>query len=108
GRLVYTPGVVQPKYLINADNFKPGYITSDDRWDNRWRLPGPNTALGWDPSRPGFGNGAKSLGEELAHSKAFAECQVEKAFRAICFRPPSQGDESRFQSITSGFAGTGN
>ena len=35
GRLVYTPGVVQPKYLINSDNFKPGFVTPDDRWDNR-------------------------------------------------------------------------
>lgn len=46
-RLVYTPGTVQPKYFINADNFKPGYVTPDDRWDNRWRLPGHNTSVGW-------------------------------------------------------------
>ena len=29
GRLVYTPGVVQPKYLINSDNFKPGFVTPE-------------------------------------------------------------------------------
>ncbi len=29
GRLVYTPGQVQPKYLINSDNFKPGYVTTE-------------------------------------------------------------------------------
>ena len=28
GRLVYTQGQVQPKYLINSDNFKPGYVTT--------------------------------------------------------------------------------
>ncbi|HVF16362.1 MAG TPA: hypothetical protein VNA21_05605, partial [Steroidobacteraceae bacterium] len=42
GRLVYTPGVVQPKYFINADNFKPGFVTPNDSWENRWRLPGHN------------------------------------------------------------------
>ena len=52
GRLVYTQGQVQPKYLINSDNFKPGYITSDDHWENRWRLPGKNTLLGWAAGRP--------------------------------------------------------
>jgi hypothetical protein len=108
GRLVYTQGVVQPKYLINSDNFKPGFVTPDDRWDNRWRLPGQNEAIGWDPARQGFGNGAKTMGDELAHSTAFAECQVEKVFRSICFRSPSQGDDSQFQSTTAGFQSTGN
>ncbi|HMN45049.1 MAG TPA: hypothetical protein PKE27_10770 [Povalibacter sp.] len=93
GRLVYTPNVVQPKYLINSDNFKPGYVTTNDSWENRWRLPGPNTLLGWSPSLPGSGAGAKSLGEELAHSEAFAQCQVEKVFRTICFRSPSNADD---------------
>jgi hypothetical protein len=108
GRLIYTPGTVRPKYFINADNFRPGYVTPDDSWENRWRLPGPNNALGWDPDLPGSGNGAKSLGRELAYSDAFAECQVEKVFRAICFRSPSEGDERRFQDLTAGFKATGN
>jgi hypothetical protein len=108
GRLVYTPGVVQPRYLINADNFKPGFVTPNDAWENRWRLPGQNRLLGWDPNRPGFGNGAKSMGDELAHSDAFAECQVEKVFRHICFRSPSQGDEIQFTNSTNGFKSTGN
>jgi len=98
GRLVYTEGQVQPKYLINSDNFKPGFITTDDAWENRYRLPGPNRLLGWDPSLPGRGNGAKSLGEELARSEAFAQCQVEKVFRAICFRSPSDEDDRRHMS----------
>src|SRR5690606_13703569 len=25
---------VQGKYLINSDNFKYGYVTTDDHWDN--------------------------------------------------------------------------
>jgi hypothetical protein len=109
GRLVYTPGVVQPKYLINSDNFKPGFVTPNDSWENRWRLPGQNKeAVRWDAGRPGRGTGAKSLGDELAHSEAFAECQVEKVFKTICFRAPSTGDEAEFGQITDTFKSDGN
>jgi hypothetical protein len=93
GRLVYTPGQVQPKYLINSDNFKPGFVTTDDRWDNRWRLPGQGALLGWDPDLPSGGYGAKSLGKELAYSEAFAQCQVEKVFRHVCLRSPKDHDD---------------
>lgn len=104
GRLVYTPGVVQPKYLINSDNFKPGFVTPNDSWENRWRLPGQNKeAVGWSAQLEGRGNGAKSLGNELAHSDAFAQCQVEKVFKTICLRSPSTGDETAFVTITQGF-----
>jgi hypothetical protein len=108
GRLVYTPGVVQPKYLINADNFKAGYVTTNDEWENRWRLPGPNNLLGWSASLPGRGAGAKSLGQELAHSDAFAQCQVEKVFRAVCFRSPSDAlDHDRVSTISASFQNEG-
>lgn len=90
GRLVYSQGQVHPKYLINPDNFKTGYVTPDDHWDNYWRA-GQNTLLGWASGLPGSGQGAKSLGVELASSDAFAECQVEKVFRNVCFRSPSDG-----------------
>jgi len=89
GRMVYTPGQVQPKYLINADNFKYGYVTPDDAWDNYWRS-GPNAILGWDGNLPGSGNGAKSLGQELANSDAFARCQVIKVFKNVCLSDPTQ------------------
>jgi len=89
GRLVYTPGQVQPKYLINEDNFKPGYVTPDDSWDNYWRR-GPNAILGWRPGLPGSGNGARSMGEELANSEAFARCQSIKVYRSVCLGDPTQ------------------
>jgi hypothetical protein len=92
GRVVYTPGQVQPKYLINSDNFKPGYVTPDDSWENRWRT-GPNSSLGWGAG-PGSGQGAKSLGQELANSDAFAECQVDKVFRQVCFRQPTSSERT--------------
>ncbi len=103
GRLVYTPGAVQPKYLINADNFKYGYITPDDRWDNYWRS-GPNALLGWDSALTGSGQGAKSMGMELENSAAFASCQVKKVFKAVCFREPgNSADRSKIAAITASF-----
>ncbi len=97
GRLLYTPGSVQPKYLINADTFKYGYVTPDDHWDNYWRS-GRNALLGWDwdasqVSMNGSGNGAASLGQELANSEAFARCQVSKVFKTVCLREPGNGDD---------------
>src|SRR5688572_9265489 len=107
GRLVYTPGQVQPKYLINSDNFKPGYVTPDDSWDNRMRDPGKNTYLIWNgPARNG--NGAKSLGVELASSDAFGQCQVEKVFRAVCFRSPNtQADRDQVDASFDSFRNGG-
>lgn len=87
-RVVYREGVVDPKYGINSTNFERGFITPDDSWSNYWR-EGQNAILGWDASLPGSGNGAKSLGEEMANSDAFAQCQVTKVFRNVCFRAPA-------------------
>jgi hypothetical protein len=92
GRMQYTDGQVQPKYLINQDNFKPGYVTKNDGWDNYWRS-GANTVLGWDGSLPGRGAGAKSMGTELAHSEQFARCAVEKVFKTVCLHPPANAQD---------------
>jgi len=102
-QLVYTAGQVQPKYFINATNFPFGFVTPDNSWSNRWRA-GTNIALGWDQSLPGSGVGAKSLGQELAGSDAFAQCQVTKVFQAVCFRAPtSAADMATVGSIKSTF-----
>jgi hypothetical protein len=106
-RLVYTAGQVQPKYFNNSDNFKPGYVTPDDHWDNYWRK-GPNQVVGWDIALPGSGNGAKTMGQELARSDAFAACQVEKVFKTVCFRAPADAtDRARVQVIMSDFKAGG-
>lgn len=103
GRLVYTPGTVQRKYLINPDNFKYGYVTPDDQWENRWRL-GQNALLGWDPNLPGFGAGAKSLGRELESSAAFTQCQVTKVFENVCLRPPvDAADRAQIAAMVASF-----
>jgi len=107
GRLVYTPGQVRPKYFNNDETFRPGFATPDDRWDNYWRS-GRNALLGWDGALPGHGSGAKSMGRELADSERFARCQVEKVFRNVCFRPPSDAaDRARVQAMTASFRNDG-
>ncbi|MEY2920978.1 MAG: hypothetical protein RL261_2283 [Pseudomonadota bacterium] len=107
GRLLYTQGVVRPKYFHNKDTFPAGYSTPDDAWDNYWRK-GRNSLLGWDGSLPGKGSGAKSLGRELAHSDAFASCQVQKVFKNVCFRVPSDSqDRARVQAMTASFKANG-
>jgi hypothetical protein len=106
-QLQYTEGAVQPKYLINSDNFKSGYVTTDNHWDNRYRQ-GANQVLGFDAALPGTGTGAKSMGQELAHSDGFAQCQVEKVFRAVCLRDPGNAaDIARVQTIKNKFKTTG-
>jgi hypothetical protein len=87
GRTVHTPGQVQGKYAINTGVFPGGHITIDNSWINLWRS-GQDAALGWNAGEPGNGLGAKGLGAEVAHSRAFAECQVQKVFEHVCFRPP--------------------
>jgi hypothetical protein len=103
GQLSYTANMVQPKYLINSANFPYGFVTPDNSWANRWRA-GSNTVLGWDPTLPGSGVGAKSLGQELAASDAFAQCQVTKVFQTVCFRAPtSAADQATVATIKAGF-----
>lgn len=94
---------VKAKYLQNSDTFKNGYVTTSDRWDNYWRT-GPNAALGWDTMLSGSGNGAKSMGQELARSDAFARCQVTKVFKSMCFRPPGNStDRAQIDSMVTSF-----
>ena len=101
GRIVYSSGQVQPKYHINSTNFPFGYVTGNDGWDNYWR-EGPNVVLGWDDMLPGSGNGAASLGAELAASEAFASCQAGRAFEAMCLRVPGDADDrAQVEAIAS-------
>ncbi|MEH6909753.1 MAG: hypothetical protein V7459_04135 [Oceanicoccus sp.] len=120
GRMVYTSGSVQEKYLNNEGNFREGYVTENDHWINYWRT-GPNAQkIGWFDSiasssidaavNPAYseGDGAASLGRELANSDAFAYCQVKKAFKTVCLRDPQQSDDqSSFETIVSDFKSGG-
>jgi hypothetical protein len=103
GQIVYTAGQVQPKYFINNTNFPFGYVTPDDHWDNRFRT-GVNSLLGWDPTQTGSGQGAKSLGQELGGSQAFANCQVTRVFKYVCFRAPSNAaDRTQVATMIASF-----
>ena len=104
-QLMYTPGTVQPKYFINASNNPSGYVTVDDSWESRMRLGGADKNIFlFDPNKPGKGNGAASFGQEIAGSDAFASCQVQKAFKAVCLRAPaSDKDGTEIAALTSSF-----
>ena len=108
--MVYTPGTVASKYFNNEDTFKYGFVTPNDQWDNYWR-EGPNRWIEWDfgPASPGgSGSGAASMGRELANSKAFASCQVNKAFQAVCLREPADAaDLGQLESMTLSFRASG-
>lgn len=108
GALVYSNGAVVSKYFNNDTTFPFGFVTTNDDWSNYWRA-GPNSLLGWDPSLPGTGSGAKSMGEELAHSTAFAQCQVKKVFRNVCLRDPADtSDYNQIDAMSASFEGSGN
>jgi hypothetical protein len=107
GQVVYTAGQVQPKYSINNTNFPQGFVTMDDAWTNHWRT-GPNYILGWSATLPGSGNGAKSLGQEMESTTAFANCQVTRVFKTVCLRAPNtDADVSKINSMISSFQANG-
>lgn len=94
---------VVAKYHNNATSFPYGFVTKNDNWDNYWRM-GPNQKLGWDQNLPGSGSGIKSLGEELANSHAFAQCQVEKVFKSVCLRDAESSDDlTKITTTTASF-----
>ena len=103
GRIVYNAAEVHPKYFNNNSNFEFGFVTPNDAWTNYWRQ-GQNAILGWDPALPGSGTGAKSMGQELANSDAFAQCQVKKVFRNVCLREPvDAADRAQIDSMVTSF-----
>lgn len=106
-RISYTPGQVHPKYSINDTTFPNGFVTTDDSWRNYWR-EGLNAGLGWSPALPGEGNGAASMGRELANSTEFASCQVRKVFRNVCLRDPvDAADRSQVDMMVNAFTAGG-
>ena len=121
GQMVYTPGVVQDKYFLNDTTFQSGYVTPNDHWTNYWRLGDNSGRVGWQlPAgnsgsvdlavNPEYaeGDGAASLGAELANTDAFAHCQVRKVFKAVCLRDPQDAtDRAAVDQIVNTFR-TGN
>jgi len=119
GQLVYSPGQVQPKYLINSATFASGYVTPNDHWSNYWRLGDNSARIGWRNAAANSGSvdlvindayaegdGAASMGWELANSEAFSWCQVKKVFRNVCLREPMPTAVEA--NAVQGFVGTFN
>ncbi|MCZ6829920.1 MAG: hypothetical protein O7F73_10105 [Gammaproteobacteria bacterium] len=119
GQMVYSPNLVQDKYLINSATFAPGYVTPNDHWSNYWRLGENSARIGWRNApdttsaidlvaNAAFseGDGAASLGWELANSEAFSWCQVKKVFRNVCLREP-EPDAGETNAV-AGFVATFN
>ncbi len=105
-QLNYSAGQVQPKYLNDAGTFRWGFVTTDDTWINYWR-EGPNGFVGWNGPGSGAGSGAKSLGMELAQTRRFATCQVQKTFEKVCYRKPNgPADELAVENIADVFEAT--
>jgi hypothetical protein len=45
---------------------------------------------------------------EIAHSNAFATCQVEKVFKKVCLRTPANAaDRNQISTMTGNFAASG-
>jgi hypothetical protein len=108
GRMVYDSSAVHSKYFNNDTTFPDGFVTPNDAWHNHWRQ-GQNALIGWSSSLPGQGSGAKSLGEELAGTQAFAQCQVKKVFKAVCLRDAAdQNDLNQIGAMTNTFQGNYN
>ena len=100
-QIVYTADNVQPKYFRDGGTFRFGYETLGDSWVNYWRS-GPNAFVGWNG--PGSGMGAKSLGQEIATNRQFAECQVQRVFEKVCHRVPNgAADLLAVQDIANSF-----
>jgi hypothetical protein len=98
---------VHAKYFNNNQNFEHGFVTPDEQWTNYWR-EGANYLLGWDPGLSGTGSGAKTMGQELAHSAAFAQCQVEKVFANVCLRPvQDDADRTQVTAMVNSFRTSG-
>ncbi len=111
------------KHNINPDNFEHGYVITSDSWVNYWRN-GQNWLLGWndytgpnahpslsvDGKGNAIGTGAKALGQELANSTAFAQCQVDKVFKSVCLRDPNifAADRNERNTIRDAFMGAYN
>ena len=93
---------VKAKYHFNSATFSYGYVTLDDSWENYWRI-GQNQNLGWSSTLTGKGNGAKTMGQEIAYSDQFARCQVEKVFSNVCLRRPKATDENQITQMITNF-----
>ena len=69
---------------------------------------GQNALLGWDTALPGSGTGAKSMGQELANSDAFARARSRRCSgTCACGRRCDAADRAQIDSMVSSFRSGG-
>ena len=90
--LTYSAGQVREKMTRNSSEFPAGYQTTDDSWMNNW-IEGQNAKLGWMGATEG--TGAKSYGEMLTNTEAFASCLAKRAFEVVCLHKPGHAAEDK-------------
>lgn len=98
-KIKYTPGVVAPKYNINADSYPTGHVTVDDKWINNWTV-GQNARFGW-PEDLKQGNGVASFGQMLAKTAGFNTCMAKRTYKSVC---ASEGESEKEKKIISELA----
>ena len=87
-RLVYTRGTVQPKYFNNNTNFAPGFITPDDAVGTTAGARARTRCSAGARRCRAAALAPRPWAKSSPTATAFAQCQVEKVFKTVCFRAP--------------------
>ncbi len=91
GKLVYTPGVVQREVLHQHRQLQAGVHHAQRRTGKTAGVVATTPCYGFEWRAAAATARARSRwARRSANSDEFAQCQVEKAFKAVCFRAPSQ------------------
>ena len=101
GTLVYTAPTVQGKYFHNNDDVPGRLRDAGRRWENRWRHGQNACSAGLPPCRARATARSRSA-RSSPRSDAFAQCQVQKVFKAVCFRAPGDAAGSRQGRLDDG------
>ena len=107
GRMLYTPGVVQPKYFNNKDTFPSGYSTPDDSWDNYWRKGRTRCSAG-TARCPAAAPAPSRWAANSPAAMRLRPARCEKVFKNVCFRDPGDAqDRARVHSMIASFKASG-
>ena len=96
--MVYSAGSVRDKMNKNGSTFTDGFVTVDDTWINHY-VKNQNVALGWHG--PTEGKGANALGRMFSETDAFPSCMAQRAFTAMCKRPPADSEKTLVASLAA-------
>jgi len=82
-----------------------GYVPKNDEWF--LNLTPNQRALIGVPEGVDGGFGPKSFGRFLSNTKAFAKCQPQKAFKAVCGHMPRESDREFTETLIRDFVRNG-